>query len=168
MRSAPPDITPKASAASPRTAVACPARSRGAASLGDRGARAAIASVTTPTGRLMKKIARHPAADVRMPPSTGPAAIAAAPPELHTATALARAAGSPNACRTSDSDAGSVTAAAQPWTIRQPMRAHSAGASPHPADAAVNTTRPQPSIRRAPARSDTAPAEMSRAANGTV
>ena len=33
---------------------------------------------------------------------------------------------------------------------------------------AVNAARPQPSIRRAPARSDTAPAEMSRAANRTV
>ena len=73
-----------------------------------------------------------------------------------------------NACRTRESDAGRVTAAAQPWTIRAPMRAHSVGASPHPADAAVNPARPQPSIRRAPARSDTAPAEMSSAANSTV
>ena len=116
----------------------------------------------------MKKITRQPATDVRTPPSTGPAAIAAAPPVFHTATARARAAGSSNACRTRESDAGSVTAAAQPWTSRDPIRTHSAGASPHPADAAVNRARPQLNTWRAPARSDTEPAEMSSAANGTV
>ena len=90
---APPDITPKVSAASARTAVTWPSGSSGAASRGDLGVRtASSASTAAPTGRLTKKTDRQPAADVRMPPSTGPAAMAAAPPELQTATARARAA----------------------------------------------------------------------------
>ena len=61
-----------------------------------------------------------------------------------------------------------MTAAAQPWTTRAATSTGSTGASPHQADAAANTTSPQPKTRRAPSQSDTVPAEISSAANGTV
>jgi hypothetical protein len=85
-----------------------------------------------------------------------------------TATARARAAGSANACRTRASAEGSITAPAHACTTRPPTRTGSVGASPHAADATANTASPHPKTRCAPSRSDTAPAEMSSAANGTV
>jgi hypothetical protein len=165
---APPSMTPKVSAPSATIAVTWPAGSSGAARRGDRGARVSRASVARPTGRLRKKIARQLAAVVRTPPTTGPPAIATVPPTAHTAMALTRRAGSVKACRTSASDAGSMTAAAQPWTVRPPMRKPSLGARPHAADAATNAASPMPNRRLAPTRSETAPAVISSAANINV
>ena len=70
---APPDMTPKVSAASARTAVTWPSGSSGAASRGERGARiASSARTAAPTGRLTQKQARHDQWSVSQPPSVGP------------------------------------------------------------------------------------------------
>jgi len=94
--------------------------------------------------------------------------VATVPPTAHTAMALARRAGLPYACLTSASEAGSMTAAALPWTARPAIRNPSVGARPHAADEARNAARPMAYRRLAPIRSEIAPAEMSRAANISV
>ena len=68
----------------------------------------------TPVGRFRKKIARQVTVEVSTPPATGPITIAIAPPIVHRAIALARAAGSSYAWRTRASEAGMVSAAALP------------------------------------------------------
>jgi hypothetical protein len=123
---------------------------------------------TSPAGRLRKKIARQLSPDVSAPPATGPPAMATVPPTAHTAMAFARRTGLPYACRTSASEAGSMTAAALPWTARLPTRNPSVGARPHAADDARKAARPMAYSRFAPTRSEIAPAEMSRAANISV
>jgi hypothetical protein len=118
-------------------------------------------TATSPAGRLRKKIARQLSPDVSAPSATGPPAMATVPPTAHTAIAFARRAGSGYACRTSASEAGSMTPAALPCTARLPIRNPIVGASPHAADEARNAARPAANRRFAPTRSETAPAEMS-------
>ena len=161
-------MTPKVRAASAATAVTCPAGSSGAARSGDRGARASSATAISPAGRLRKKIARQLNPDVSAPPATGPPAMATVPPTAHTAMAFARRTGLPYTCRTSASEAGSMTAAALPWTARPTIRNPSVGARPHAADDARKAARPMAYRRLAPTRSEIAPAEISRAANISV
>jgi hypothetical protein len=53
-----------------------------------------------------------------------------------------RRAGSVKACRTSASDDGSMTAAAQPWTNRAPVSIPRPGAAPQAIEASVNPATP--------------------------
>lgn len=61
-----------------------------------------------------------------------------------------------------------ITAAAVPCTNLAATSTPIAGASPHAADAATNKPIPMPNARRAPARSENAPADSSSAANSSV
>src|SRR6266702_3871405 len=101
---------------------------------------------------------------VSTPPSTGPHAEATEPPIAHTATARARLTESGYACPISAIDDGMITAAAAPCTILAAISAPIAGASPHAADRRANSPTPAPNARRAPARSESAPADRSSAA----
>ena len=92
----------------------------------------------------MKKTKRQSHTLVSSPPSTGPAAMATAPPAAQTATARARRAASSYACRISASEVGISTAAAAPCTTLAPISTPSVGARPQARDARVKTTRPQP------------------------
>src|SRR6266571_6275937 len=105
---------------------------------------------------------------VSTPPSTGPHAEATEPPIAHTATARARLTESGYACPISAIDDGMITAAAAPCTILAAISAPIAGASPHAADTRANSPTPAPNARRAPARSESAPADSSSAANSSV
>src|SRR6516164_3337676 len=115
----------------------------------------------------MKKISRQ-LTRVSTPPSSGPEDEATAPPIAHTATARARRAGSGCAWLISAIDEGIITAAPALWANRAATSALMAGASPHAAEARTNTASPAPNARRAPNRSDTDPADSSRAANISV
>jgi hypothetical protein len=61
-----------------------------------------------------------------------------------------------------------MIAAPAPWTTRAATRAATLGATAQAAEAVPNATRPIANIRRFPTRSPTAPADSSRAANGSV
>lgn len=65
-------------------------------------------------------------------------------------------------------DAGIITAAAAPWTKRATTSAPSLGARPQAAEATTNTASPVVKARRAPTRSESAPAENNSAANRSV
>jgi hypothetical protein len=150
-----------------RTAVSCPAQSNGTLRRGDRPVQATKTSATAPTGTLMAKISRQ-VTTLNRPPSTGPDVDATAPPMAHTPTARTRLAGSAYAWRMRAIEDGISTAAAAPWTNRAATRAPSVGANPQAAEAAANTASPAAKARRAPIRSDSAPAVCSRAAKASV
>ena len=115
----------------------------------------------------MKKIIRH-VTSVSRPPSTGPADDATPPPMAHTATARARLTGSAYPWLMRAIEAGIITAAAVPCTNRAAISAPRLGARPQAAEAATNNPSPAANPRRAPTRSDSAPADSSRAANISV
>jgi hypothetical protein len=132
-----------------------------------RPVRASRSSVTAPTGTLMKKISRQ-VIGLSSPPTTGPDAAATAPPIAHTATARVRLVGSAYAWRTRAIAAGIITAAAAPCTNLATTSVPGLGARPQAAEATTNTDSPAANARRAPPRSDSAPADSSKAANISV
>ena len=85
-----------ARAVSAMMAVTCPGRS--VPRPGSAGVVVAYRRVShhprAPSGRLIKKIDRHPTVAISSPPISGPAARVAAPPAVHTLTARARPAAS--------------------------------------------------------------------------
>ncbi len=146
-----------------RNAIACPGRSRGAASRCDRGAPPARASVTAPTGRLMKKFARPSSGRRQDAAGTGPAAIR---PRHRNPT---RRPPAPRGGSSTPAGPAKATRATSPppRTPGQPGRRSEpiAGHEPHPADAAIDTARPPSTGARRPVRYR--PAEISSAANRT-
>ena len=119
------------------------------------------------TGRLIANTSRQSSV-VNKPPSSGPTAPATAPPTAQIPSACARRRALGNASRISDIDAGSIMAAAAPWTNRAAMSALVVGANAQPVDASRNKAIPHPSALFAPMRSDRLPADSSSAANINV
>src|SRR5262249_15609663 len=112
-----------------------------------------MTNVTTPTGRLRKKMARQLTDGLNAPPTigpsvdkprrtSGPAAVDTAPPTVHSAIARAGAVALRYACRTSANDEGSITAAALPCTSRATISRPNPGARPQAAEAKVKTASP--------------------------
>ncbi|GAB3431217.1 hypothetical protein GCM10027569_78160 [Flindersiella endophytica] len=163
----PPSISPYTSAESATTARICPAQSNRAGLVGELSTANRNASMLAHTGRLMRNTHRQSAV-VRRPPSGWPMSPATAPPTAQTPSALARARGSGKASRIRAIDAGSMTAAAAPWTPRAAISTPMLGAAAHPADASPNTSRPSQSARLAPIRSARLPANSNSAANNSV
>ena len=108
------------------------------------GVPASSASAAAPAGRFRKKIQRQFTAAVISPPATGPAVAAVEPAAVHSVIARLRLTGSGKACRTSASEAGSISAAAAPCTSRAVISSPSDGASPHAAEESVNPISPRP------------------------
>jgi hypothetical protein len=101
---------------------------------------------------------------VSSPPTTGPAARAMADTPDHSPMAWTRSRGSGKAAVSRASEPGSSAAAPTACRARAVTRAGRLGASPHRAEAAVNTTRPVRNTRRRPNRSPSDPAVSSRLA----
>jgi hypothetical protein len=97
----------------------------------------------------------------------GPTAPATAPTALQIATA-AGIFDRGNVWSTSASDDGTSAAAPTACSIRAATRTPADGASPHSADAAVNTTTAPRNVRRRPIRSASLPAGINSAANTIV
>ena len=95
----------------------------------------------TPIGTLIQKIQCQLSPWVTAPPTSGPPATARPliPPKIPT-TAPRRAAG--NAAARSVRASGVTAAAPRPWTARATMSRPAFGATPHAAEARVNTARP--------------------------
>src|SRR4051812_30055851 len=149
------------------TALAWPNQSNEAARRGDGATRRRSSSAAAATGRFTKKMSRQ-LTRVSTPPRTGPDDDATAPPIAHIATARPRWRCSGYAWPIKAIDAGIITAAAEPWTNRAATSSASVGAKPHAADATAKRLRPKAKIRRAPARSVSAPDHKSSAANISV
>ena len=99
-------------------------------------------SVTRPTGTLTKKIQRHVAYSVRMPPSSRP--TAPPPTAIAAQTPMARVRGLPSSkvVVTIESAAGETSAAPRPCRRAGDDQRAGAGARPSSSDAAVKTMTP--------------------------
>jgi len=140
----PPSISDPASAASATIAVTCPGRSIDRPP--DRGVSSAQRMVSaipsSPSGALMKKIARQPSAAISAPPTSGPPDRAMLAPAAHRPIARPLRSGSGWAWRRSVSEQGTSTAAPMPCTARAAISAPMPGAAPHAIDASVNSVKP--------------------------
>ncbi len=94
-------------------------------------------------GRFTKKMARQLSPLVSSPPATGPTATATEPAAVQMAIARARLPGSEYVCRISAREAGTISAAAPPCTMRETIRVPSSGARPQAAEARVKPARPR-------------------------
>ena len=166
----PPSIVAAASEVRRTTAASCPGRStpRPVDRVVSGAHRIVSRTPTSPIGALMKKIARQPSVEVSSPPTSGPAESATLAPAAHRPTARARSRGSGWVWVSRLSEHGTSTAAPAPCRARAATSTGRLGASPHSADAAVNTTKPAVKTRLAPTRSPSAPAERISAANASV
>lgn len=93
------------------------------------------------TGTLTAKTRRQSHAD-SVPPSSGPAAEATAPPAAQTPSARARLRASGNASRISVIDEGSISAAVAPCAHRAATSVSTDGASAHSRDATPKSVIP--------------------------
>ena len=96
---------------------------------------------TTPTGTLMKKIQFQLRFSTIRPPTSGPIASAIAETPAQMPIAWPRSRGG-NVAVMIDSDAGFISAAPTPWTMRAPMRKPAFGARPQASDEAVKIAMP--------------------------
>lgn len=124
--------------------------------------RRATRKVTTPIGRLMKKIQCQLRASVRTPPSTCPMDAPAAPVNENTAMALARSRGSLKRVTRMPRPTAEAIALPTPWRKRAPMSIAGAVAAPASRDATVKTTVPARNMRVRPIRSPSRPESRSR------
>ncbi len=129
--------------------------------------RATTTTAASATGTFTRNTDRQPNASVNRPPATGPATSPVPLSAAQTPVALARAAGSVQAVATSASDVGTRSAPATPSSARSPMRTPTDHATEVAAESTANAHRPTRNTRRAPWRSDHAPAVSSRAAKAS-
>ena len=127
-----------------------------------------IASTSTPTGTLTKKIHSHPAYFVRTPPKSTPAAAPLPPMAPQMPSALLRSEPSWNVVMMIDSTAGETIAAPTPCITRAAISTPIVLASPHASDAALKIVTPIMNIRRRPSRSAARPPSSSRPPNVIV
>ena len=120
-------------------------------------------STNTPNGRFTKKIQRQSKAVTSSPPRVGPAIVATPATAPHTPNAAPRRSGG-NVFVMIVSVCGMSMAAPSPCTARKPISQPGLGASPHAAEAAVNTPTPPMNMIRGPIRSPSLPAVMTRTA----
>jgi hypothetical protein len=141
-------------------------RARGARDSGTNRALSTIA--ISPTGRLTRKIARHPTESTSAPPTTGPKAklIPTTPP--HIPIARARSRGSSNTLRMIDIATGLSIDPPTAWRIRKITSSSRFGASAHSSDPSEKMPRPNWNTRRRPIRSAVDPASISRLASTSV
>ncbi len=118
--------------------------------------RIAITTVTTASGRLMRKIHRQLAWSIRTPPTKGPIADATPPRPDQAPIARARSLG-PNEPWIIARLPGVSSAPPTPCRIRAAMRTSAVGARPHSRLAAAKSTVPSTNIRRRPKRSPSEP-----------
>ena len=160
-------MSPYINAVSATTASTWPAQSNGAGRRGEGATHLRRINMAMQTGRLMANTSRQSSV-VNRPPRSGPTAPATAPPTAQIPSALARRRASGKASRISDIDAGSIVAAASPWTNLAAMRAPVVGANAQAVDASRNKAIPQPRALFAPMRSERLPADSNSAANINV
>ena len=116
----------------------------------------------------MNRIQRQLIADVRIPPSSTPAAPPAPPIAPQMPTARLRAAPSVKVVVRIDSDAGAITAPPRPWTARATMSTVRLSANPPARLESANSTRPATNTRRRPRRSAARPPSSRKPAKVTV
>src|SRR5579875_4116048 len=124
-------MTPTVRAVRATTPRMSPAGSRAAVSGSDDSGTVAVAEakITVPTTTLNQNTARQPATPTRVPPMTGPRAIANPDTAAHAPRAWARTRSSGNRCRITDSVPGSEAAAPRPITTRPAMSQGTEGAT---------------------------------------
>ena len=106
--------------------------------------RALRAAPSAHTGRLTRKMLRHPSAASSAAPTIGPAAIDTPPAAVHTPTARARRAASlPNAWFRTASEAGTSSAAPAPCATRAATSCRAPGARPQAIEASVKSAKPR-------------------------
>jgi hypothetical protein len=144
-------VSPQVSAARAAVAAATPAQSSGASSSRRLSATYRQPSHKAPahSGRLIRKIARHPAASTSQPPSTGPIAPAIAPAAAHVPIARPRASPA-NAAPSSARLFGISIAEAAPCNTRPATSSSSEGAIAHRSEAIANNAIPPRNSRLRP------------------
>ncbi len=120
-----------------------------------------------PNGMLIKNTACQLNASTSSPPRLGPTAAAAAPAALSSEIDMTRRSAGVSS-RSTDSDAGTMTAAPTPWIALAAMSSGSVGESAHSSEATVNSTMPPSRIRLRPNVSARRPVGASNAANSTA
>ena len=122
----------------------------------------------SPSGTLTAKIACHPNAWVRMPPSSAPEDAPRPPTAPHAASPRLRSRPSANEEVMIDSVAGDSTAPLMPCTLRAAISRSRESASAHPSEASANNAVPTRNTRRRPSRSAERPPSIRKPANVSV
>ena len=117
-----------------------------------------------PTGTLMKKIQFQLIVSTITPPTSGPIASAMAETPAQMPIAWPRSRGA-NVAVMIESDAGFISAAPTPWTMRAPIRKPAFGARPQASEEAVKIPIPTMKISFRPYRSPSLPPVIRSAAN---
>ncbi|XNL76543.1 hypothetical protein K8Z49_39430 [Actinomadura madurae] len=109
------------------------------------------------TGAFTSITQRQPGPSVRRPPSSTPAAEAAAPTPPQTPSALLRSPPSLNMVVRIDRAPGSISAAPAPWASRAPISIPDVVARPPAIEESVTSRVPVTTTRRRPSRSASRP-----------
>src|ERR1700722_15062422 len=105
---------------------------------------------TAPIGPLMRKMDRHPNAEVSTPPSRKPTMPPSEPAVAQMAYARSRRRPSRNVEAGMAKAAGAVKAAARPWAARQAARGRGDPEEAAPSEAQVKQALPPTNNRRRP------------------
>jgi hypothetical protein len=118
------------------------------------------------SGRGTRNIQRQWTASTAQPPSSGHTAEAAADPDVHTAIARPRSAGTKEVSMMATT-AGAIRAAPAPCTSRAATSSDRFGPSAQPTDPVAKTAAPTRKILRRPKRSPAEPPGSSNAASAS-